>query len=226
MSKGLEAYNIKQDASVKNIASCTIDSNMINSLQSQLTQQLDQKMNTSDDDVGSALKTLTTTFNTTKGNVTNNTSSEALVNDTFNLSSVQSLVTTVAAGQSQIVNVANANDSSANGISQTLQITAMATLLSSNSVTAQAVTAVDNKTAQTTDASGRGLTDIVKDVGDTVGGAFKDVSSVGKVLIIGGVACVCVIPIMIMALGKSGAIKTAGDLGGKYIDKMPVAVPI
>ncbi len=226
MSKGLEAYNISQDASVKNIASCTIDSTMINSLQSQLTQQIDQKMNASDDDVGGALKSLVSTFNTTKGNVSNTTSSQALVNDTFNLSSVQSLVTTVAAGQSQIINVANANDSSANAISQSLQIQAMATLLSSNTVTSQAVTAVDATTAQTTDASGRGLTDIVKDVGDTIGGAFKDLSSVGKTLVIGGVACVLIVPLVILSLGKSGAIKTAGDLGKSYIDKMPVAVPV
>lgn len=223
MSKGVEAFDIKQDSDIQNIVSCKIDNKMLNDLQAQLKQQIDQKMNTSDDGVGAALKTLVSVFNDKKGNVTNNTSSQMLVDNTFDLESVQELISTISADQKQLISIGNANDSSAKAISQSIQIKAMADLLSSNDLTAQAVVAVDNKAVQDNDASGRGLTDIVKDVGDTVGEGIGSVTSLGKVLIIGGVACVCVIPIMIMALGKSGAIKAAENLGGKALDNMPQA---
>jgi len=116
--------------------------------------------------------------------------------------------------------------STASGFAQSLQVRALTQMVTSSSTLNAAVTKADATSTTTNTTQEKGLTDIVSTIGTTIGGVWSSTTSLGKVLILGGVAVVCVIPVMIIALGKSGAIKAADDVGTAYVNKMPVAVPV
>lgn len=218
--------NVSQIATYNITATTQLSDSDTTSVQNQLTSAITAKMADTSDDVGAALKSIATAAGgNNTSSTTLNQSVQMLVTNNFTKDTVNKMISSYASGQSQVLKVTNST-STVSGFSQSLQVQALTQMVTASSTLSAAVTKADSTTSGDTSTKEKGLTDIVEDVGNTIGGAFKDLSSVGKTLVIGGVACVLIVPLVILSLGKSGAIKTAGDLGGRYIDKMPVAVPL
>ena len=192
-------------------------------VQNDMTAAIQAKMAESSDDVGAALKSIATAAGGNNSSSTSlNQSVTNIVTNNFTKDTLNEMISSYASGQSQVFKVTNSK-ATASGFSQSLQVKALTEMVASNATIREAVNKVDAKLAGDVSTKDKGLTDIVDSVGDTIGDGIGSFTSMGKVLIIGGVACVCVIPIMIMALGKSGAIKAAENLGGKALDNMPQA---
>lgn len=225
MSNGTFSGN-SQVATFNITATTQLSDSDTTTVQNDLTAAITAKMADTSDDVGSALKSIATAAGGNNSSATSlNQSVSEIVTNNFTKDTVNKMINSYASGQSQVFKVTNST-ASAGGFAQSLQVQALTQMVTSSSTLNAAVTKADAASTTTNTTQSKGLTDIVEDVGNTIGGAFKDLSSVGKTLVIGGVACVLIVPLVILSLGKSGAIKTAGDLGGKYIDKMPIAVPV
>ena len=192
-------------------------------VQNDMTAAIQQKMADSSDDVGAALKSIATAAGGDNSSSTSlNQSVTNIVTNNFTKDTINQMISSYASGQSQVFKVTNSK-AAASGFSQSLQVKALTEMVASNATIREAVNKTDANLTGETDTKSKGLTDIVDTVGNTINGVWSSTTSMGKVLIVGGVACVCVIPIMIMALGKSGAIKAAENLGGKALDNMPQA---
>ncbi len=225
MSNGTFSGN-SQVATYNITATTQLSDSDTTSVQNELTSAITAKMADTSDDVGAALKSIATAAGGNNSSSTSlNQSVSEIVTNNFTKDTVNKMISSYASGQSQVFKVTNSN-STASGFAQSLQVQALTQMVTASSTLSAAVTKADSTSSGDTSTQEKGLTDIVKSIGDTVDSAFGDLSSVGKTLVIGGVACVLIVPLVILSLGKSGAIKTAGDLGGKYIDKMPIAVPV
>ena len=218
--------NVSQIATYNITATTQLSDSDTTSVQNQLTSAITAKMADTSDDVGAALKSIATAAGgNNSSSVSLNQSVQEIVTNNFTKDTVNKMISSYASGQSQVLKVTNST-STVSGFSQSLQVQALTQMVTASSTLSAAVTKADSTSTSSSATQEKGLTDIVDEIGSTISGAFADVSSVGKVLILGGVACVLIVPLVILSLGKSGAIKTAGDLGGKYIDKMPIAVPV
>ena len=223
MSSGLSVAGISQTLTAVNVADCTMQNQTLTSLQSQLTSAIDQKMDQTDDAVGSALKDVVNLFNAKTNNTTNTTSSSNFVTQNFTQSSVQQLISTVSASQAQIISLTNANDSTVQNVTQALAIQAMTTMLQNNQITSQVLAEVDQASTQSTTEKTTGLTDL-----------FSSLTSFGKYfLIAGGIVIVLVVIALIYWFIESGtsptdlvqsvsaltpegaAAQAAGSVGGK-----------
>ena len=218
--------NVSQIATYNITATTQLSDSDTTSVQNDLTSAITAKMADTSDDVGAALKSIATAAGgNNSSSTTLNQSVQEIVTNNFTKDTVNKMISSYASGQSQVLKVTNST-STVSGFSQSLQVQALTEMVTASSTLSAAVTKADSTSTTTNTTQEKGLTDIVASIGSTIDSAFGDLSSVGKVLVIGGVACVLIIPLVILSLGKSGAIKTAGDLGGAYISKMPVAVPV
>lgn len=218
--------DVSQVATYNITATTQLSDSDTTSVQNQLTSAITAKMADTSDDVGAALKSIATAAGgNNSSSATLNQSVSELVTNNFTKDTVNKMISSYASGQSQVLKVTNSN-STVSGFSQSLQVQALTQMVTASSTLSAAVTKADSTSTSTSTSQEKGLTDIVEDIGNTIGGAFSDLSSVGKTLVIGGVACVLIIPLIVLSLGKSGAIKTAGDVANHYVDKMPVAVPV
>jgi len=224
MSNGTFSGN-SQVATYNITATTQLSDSDTTQVQNDLTSAITAKMADTSDDVGAALKSIATAAGgNNSSSTTLNQSVSEIVTNNFTKDTVNKMISSYASGQYQVFKVTNST-STASGFAQSLQVRALTQMVTSSSTLNAAVTKADATSTTTNTTQAKGLTDIVSTIGTTIGGAFKDLSSVGKTLVIGGVACVLIVPLVILSLGKSGAIKTAGDLGGKYIENLPVAIP-
>ncbi len=112
-------------------------------------------MNSTTDGVADTLKTLVTSVtgivsgkSNTTTNTTNTSSSSSFVTQNFNLSSVTTLVNDINSNQAMKVVVANATDSGAYNLAQSVYLTATTKLLNSNSVTASVLNSMSQDASQ------------------------------------------------------------------------------
>ena len=223
MNKGLSAYGITQSADIKSVSNCSVSNDTANKVQADLANQIDQKMAQSNDDVGSALNSLVTAFNKTSNTTTNTTTSSNFVTQNFSASNLSTMMSTIAAQQTQTVNVGGQNNS-ASDIQQMVQIQAMTSLLNSNSTTANALTQVSNSTSQDLSQQNKGLTDIVSSLTSMITSALSTLTAPMRYMAIG--LCVCLIVCCIMApmltksFGDAGGFKTIDSLGSQALSKV------
>ena len=224
MSNGTFSGN-SQVATYNITATTQLSDSDTTSVQNELTSAITAKMADTSDDVGAALKSIATAAGGNNSSSTSlNQSVSEIVTNNFTKDTVNKMISSYASGQSQVFKVTNSN-STASGFAQSLQVQALTQMVTASSTLSAAVTKADSTSSGDTSTQEKGLTDIVKSIGDTVDSAFGDLSSVGKTLVIGGVACVLIVPLVILSLGKSGVVKAASDLGHDYIQKLPVAIP-
>ena len=222
MNKGLSAYGITQNANLKSVSNCTVSSETANKVQADLANKIDQKMAQSNDDVGSALNSLVTAFNKTSNTTTNTTSSSNFVKENFTSTNLSKMMSTIASSQTQDVNVGGQNNT-ANNIQQMVQITAMTTLLNSNSTTANALSSVDNTTSQDLSQQNKGLSDIVSSFTSMLTNLMSSLTAPMKYGMIG--LCVCLIVCCIMApmltksFGDAGGFQVVQSLGSQALSK-------
>jgi len=225
MSNGTFSGN-SQVATYNITATTQLSDSDATQVQNDLTSAITAKMADTSDDVGAALKSIATAAGgNNSSSTTLNQSVSEIVTNNFTKDTVNKMISSYASGQSQVFKVTNST-STASGFAQSLQVRALTQMVTSSSTLNAAVTKADATSTTTNTTQEKGLTDIVSTIGTTIGGVWSSTTSLGKVLILGGVAVVCVIPVMIIALGKSGAIKAADDVGTAYVNKMPVAVPV
>ena len=171
-STGLSVYNISSNAKVVVLTSCKLDSTLISTLQTQLTDQINQQLQKTTDGFTAAAKDFINATQNTTDATTNTTTVSNFVKNTFTLDAVNKAINTVSLTQSSILNVQNISNSTIHDVSSVAQLESTLTLFLNNSATAAAITKLDNSGSQTISTSEKGLTDIVATLGDIFKSAF------------------------------------------------------
>lgn len=166
IGSGVTLSNVSQDAAVTISAGCQIDSKTQQSVSNDLVNNIMQKINSSSDDVGDALKSMATAINGKNNSTTDLKSTvQNTVNNTFTVNNLQEFVNTIVAGQSQILAFKNTQSAAFNNISQSLAVKATYSLCAKNQDIVSAANNVQNSATQAATVSSEvlpGVTDAIK----------------------------------------------------------------
>ena len=173
MSSNLTVSDLQQTATLTMVNSASITNDIITKLQTQLTAQIDQTASDKTDALGSALYSFVNAFNKASRTTTNSTSASNFVTQTFDLKSVTTLVNKVNSDQTMQVSITNANNASAIKLGQSVQISAVIDLLSSNTASASAIATMDAKSTQTASSWQQGLADYINSITGLIGGVLQ-----------------------------------------------------
>jgi len=144
--QGVQLNGVNQGADITITTTCVVNNDVVNQVQANLENQINQKLASTSDDIGDALKGIVSALNP-KGSSSTSLSNSAVVKNTiastFTVDAVQSMVTSFAAQQSQAISIKNQPGVYAN-FNQNLKLRVMSDLVAKNSTLSSAVATVDN----------------------------------------------------------------------------------
>jgi hypothetical protein len=149
IGSGIALSNVSQDAAVTISSGCQIDSKTQTAVTNDLTNNIMQKIQSSSDDVGDALKSMATAINgKNSSSVDLKTTVQNTINNTFTVNNLQEFVNTIVAGQSQMLAFKNTQSAAFNNISQSLALKATYSLCAKNEDIVNAAATITNQATQ------------------------------------------------------------------------------
>ena len=205
-------------------STCKFEHEDINKLVTELQNALSAKVEQMNDDIGSALKNITTMLG---GNSEDNVEVKNIVNtqvkNTFTKDTVNEMTTACTRSQRQQIRLQNALDSSITNVRQATRAKVMGDMVAKNKTLNEAITKVENTGAAEGKQQNKGISDII---GSIIGGIAGIVGSVTNAyiaiaVVCGLVCCVCSIalPAIFMAAGESGVSKNLAGVATAAINK-------
>lgn len=210
----VDASNISMTASARLSASCSIDMEMLQSIQSKMVNDLVQKATGETDLVGESLKALVSTISNLGKNTNDETTVSTstvirnIVQSSITMNVVQETVAKAIATNALRLTASGVSAVRVSGVTLSAAAEVVQNALSKNQSVQQAVAAMDNKVKQESLDKKKGLTDLVDSF---FGGVAGVIGSLGGLLqaamlpAILSVSCVCSVVILyfMMRSGKS-----------------------
>ena len=194
---GTTISGISQDAAVTISSNCVIDSKTQTAVANDLTNNIMQKINSSSDDVGDALKSMATAINGKNNSSTSlQTTVQNTINNTFTTSNLQEMVNSIVAGQSQIIAFKDTQSLAFNNVSQSLALKATYSLCAKNQDIVQAAATISNQATQAATVSSEALPGLWKTAQSLLTGYFGSLQT--GIIALGG--CVCCIMVALIAI--------------------------
>ena len=217
---GTTVDGISQAAILTVGQNCTVDDTNIASIQQDITNQIMQKINSSSDDVGDALKAIATAAGgKNQSNIQLSTTISSLVSDSFTVSNTRTMVQTVIAGQNQVISILNAPSAAIKNVQQSIQIQALSTLVANSTNLNNAVQQVQNSVTQSATQSSEALPGLWSTLQGFFTGLFGTMTNAyiaSGISVACVVLCCCVVCIAFFATGGQSTlqqgISTAGSL--------------
>lgn len=211
----VDASNINMSASARLSSTCSIDMEMLQSVQNQMITDLTQKASGETDLLGESLKALASTISNLGKNtndsttVSNSTAIRNIIQNSVTMEVVQETIAKAIATNALSISATGVSAVRVSGVTLTAAAEVVLNALSKNESVQAAVVAMDNKVAQEAADKKKGVADLVDSF---FGGVAGVIGSVGGLLQAAALpallsaccgCCICVIFIM-MRMNKKG----------------------
>lgn len=190
IGSGTTISNVSQDAAVTISSGCQVDTKTQAAVANDLTNNIMQKIQSSSDDVGDALKSMATAIGgKNQSSVDMQTTVKNTVNQTFTTNNLQEMVNTIVAGQSQILTFKDTQAVAFNNISQSLALKATFQLCAKNEAIVNAATTISNQATQAATVASEALPGLWNTVQGFMTGLFGTMQT-AYIAIGGCVSCI------------------------------------
>ena len=229
IGSGVTVSGVSQDASVTIGSQCTVNNQSTASIQSDLINNIMQKINSSSDDVGDALKAIATAAGGKNQSQTQlQTTVTNAITNTFTQNNLQSMVTQLAAQQSQILSFKNQQSAAFSNINQNLQLKALYSLVAKNTTLQTAINSVDNSATQAATQT----SEVLPGLWSTLQGFFTGIFGTMQVAYIASgvsvglcVLCMCIVCIAFFASGGQQTLQQGISTAGQAASSLgPLAL--
>lgn len=219
IGSGVTVSGLSQAASVTISSECNVGSSATSLIQSDLTNNIMQSINSSSDDVGDALKSIATAAGGKNQSQTQlQTTVSNLITNTFTQNNLQTMVDQLAAQQSQIVSFKNVQSAAFSNINQNLQLQALYSLVATNTTLQTAINTVTNSATQAATVTSQALPGLWSTLQGFFTGLFGSMETsyiVSGVSVACCVCCMCVVCVAFFYYGGNDTLQqgitTAGS---------------
>ena len=219
VGSGVTVSGVSQDAAVTIGSQCSVDDTSNAKVQTDLTNNIMQKINSSSDDVGDALKSIATAAGGKNQSTTQlQTTVSNLITNTFTTNNTQSMINQMIAQQKQIISFKNTQAAAFSNINQSLKLQALYSLVAKNTTLQSAINSVDNSATQAATVASSALPGLWSTLQGFFTGLF---GSMETSYIVSGVSvglcvlCCCVVCVAFFAYGGNNTLQQGISTAGQ-----------